>query len=175
MFHGDLHLPSLVEEWEEGIVFSTFTFGNFLYVKMKTDQMAAHHHGFNQGVQSALVLRERHNSKEEQTSNGIWYVCALLGGIGTAGVVYTVAKVDSVVALVVACLVAGPCIILHLAGTIMLVLSWLKPYTKESNVVPIEYDPDKRARYFEEKEARAVEEFFDSGRGVGGHDPGEDV
>ena len=175
MLHGDLHLRKYFTEWDEDLVSSSFTFGNFLLVKYETDMLAAHHHGFSQGVHAAVKMRQERNQKEQPTNHVIWGVCLALGGAGVSACIYTITRVESPFALVIACIVAGPCTILHLVGAIMLVSDWLKPHMKEADVIPIEYDPDKRAKYIEDEEKRALEDFLKSHRSVGGDGPSADV
>jgi hypothetical protein len=177
MTHGDLHLRRYFTEWSEDPVFSSFTFGNYLLVKYETDMLASHHHGFSQGAQAALILRQERKAEEEasQAHLLIWATLATLGGGGLSLCIWTLARVDSPIAWVVACVVAGPFILVHLAGSFMLVQHWLKPYTKESNVVPIEYDPDKKAVFLEREEERALKDFLQSRRDMGGDESSTDV
>ena len=175
MTHGDLHLRKYFAEWSEDPVFSSFTFGNYLLVKYETDMLASHHHGFSQGAQAATLLRERRSKAEDAPNHLIWMVMAVLGGSGLALCIWTLARVDSPIAWVVACVVAGPFILVHMVGSFMVVQHWLKPYTKEANAVPIEYDPDKKAGYLEREEERALKDFLESRRGVGGDESHTDV
>lgn len=175
MVHGDLHLQMYFDEWSENPVHSSFTFGNFLLVKYETDMLASHHHGFGQGVQAALLLRQERSARSEKSNNSIWVLCMVLGGAGISACIWTITRVESPFALVIACVVAGPCTLLHLVGAIMVISHVLKPHMKESDVVPIEFDPDRRAKYLEEEEKRALQDFLESNRDLGRDGPTTDV
>lgn len=171
----DSFLRRFLEEWEKESFSDLVCFGTFFYTEYLSEWEAAHHHGFQQGVEA--VLRRRHYRKKKETkeepepavSPKFLWGGVVLGALGvTVCLPFLVGSDTWFVWRFMAVMVSAPALFLNGYCAFQLIFRRVDASRDPADAGEdaeawdtLEYDPQARAAFLEEEERKAHEDFME--------------